>query len=639
LEKEKSRGKLLSQEEELEIYKRRVKRLETELKVITGSRGWVLLESLRTFFYQTIPSFFSPVLRLFKKLLRVALYNPLVRIGLRRDDYERWRADETSLCNPDIISKFSHLPLFSIVIPVYNVKPQWLELAVGSVLNQSYPHWEICLADDCSTDKLLHDLLVDFTERDKRIKVRFLEKNVGIAGASNAALGMSEGDYVGLLDNDDELTQDALLEVAKSINDNPGADLIYSDEDKISESGKRYAPFFKPDFSPDTLRSYNYLCHFTVIRKTVLDKIGGFRVGYDGSQDYDLFLRVIDEDAKIVHIPKVLYHWRAISGSVGKEGTAKMYAYDSAKKALADHLQRVNLDAEIVDGLFLGSYHIKYRISAKPEVAIIIPNRDKVEVLERCVNSILNKTTYKNYRIYIVENRSREQATFELYDRLKEDPRVQLIEFDQEFNFSALNNFAVEQIDTEYILFLNNDTEVIAPAWIEEMLGLCQRPDVGAVGSLLYYPDKKVQHGGIILGIGGIAGHSHKYFSHDAFGYFGRIKVTQNLSAVTAACLMTKKDLFLQVEGFDTQLSHAFNDVDLCLKIRKEGFLIVYTPYAELYHYESITRGYENTYAKRARFNQEKATCEDKWGATLEKCDPYYNPNLTLLREDFSLKP
>jgi len=523
-------------------------------------------------------------------------------------------------------------------MPVYNVRPQWLHEAIDSVCGQTYANWELCIADDCSTDGQIRRLLMHYTKKDARIRVCFLETNQGIAGASAAALKMARGEFIGLLDNDDILAANALAQVVRLINRQPDIDLIYSDEDKITEQGQRYAPFFKPDFGPDTLRSYNYICHFTVMRADVVRAVGGFRPGYDGSQDYDLFLRVCDYTDRIAHIPEILYHWRAVQGSVGKDGAAKPYAYASAKKALSDHLQRQGLRGEVEDGFFLGSYHIKYEIPDLPELTIIIPTKNKAQVLQRCIESILEKTTYANYRILIVDNGSSEPDTLGYYEQLAREERIRIIHYAREFNFSALNNFAVRQVQSEYFVFLNNDTEVISPQWLEEMIGLGQRQDVGAVGALLLYDNDTVQHGGVIIGIGGIAGHAHKHYFADEEGYFGRLQVVQNFSAVTAACLLLRRHVFDEVGGFSEELSHAFNDVDLCLKIREKGYLNVYTPFARLYHHESISRGFEATAAKRRRFKHEIHYMQEKWHDVLTHGDSYYNPNLSLTKEDFSLK-
>jgi len=554
-------------------------------------------------------------------------------------EYHYWLQQQSSVPSfmscPELMALH---PLISLVMPVYNVKPKWLQAAVDSVTKQSYTNWELCIADDCSTDRDLKHLLHEISRRDERIHVRFLKKNIGIAGASNAALSMAQGQFVGLLDNDDELADGALWEVALEINRHPDIDLIYSDEDKITDNGKRYAPFFKPDFSPDTLRSYNYICHFTVIRRDILKAVGGFRQGFDGSQDYDLFLRITERTKRVAHIPKILYHWRAVVGSVGKDGRAKLYAYESAKKALSEHLERLGIQVKVEDGMFLGSYHLKYTIENQPEIAIIIPSCDKVDLLRQCVDSILQKTTYSQFTIWIVDNNSLEKETFDYYEELKDNDRVRVIRYEKEFNFSSLNNFAVQQILADYFLFLNNDTKVITPEWLEELMGPARRSEVGAVGCLLCYGNNTVQHGGVIIGIGGIAGHAHKHFFCDEHGYFGRLHVVQNLSAVTAACMLVHKSVFDEVGGFTEELSHAFNDVDLCLKIREKGYLIIYTPFSRLYHYESISRGFENSSGKRERFIRELKYMQERWHDELKKGDPYYNPNLSLQREDFRLK-
>ena len=636
-------------EQELVIQKqqRTIQKLEKELQSVLDSKVWraadVFRSLIRGHLFNWFPSLQISILPRCKRWYRNMVFLPLVRLGICKDEYQKWIAQEQQALAASAehvvedINSFHYSPQVSLVMPVYNVKTDWLASAVQSVQKQSYTNWQLCIADDCSTDAQLKKLLKDLAAADQRISLVFLDENQGIAGASNAAFKMATGDYVGLLDNDDELAPNALYEVVKAVNREPAVDCIYSDEDKISEGGHRYDPFFKPDWSPDTLRSYNYLCHFTVIKRKLLERVGGFRAGFDGSQDYDLFLRVTEQAKKIVHIPEILYHWRAIEGSVGKRGDAKMYAYDSAQKALQQHLRRVGRPGQIEDGLFLGSYRIRYQLAEQPSVAIIIPTKDKVDILKRCVDSILDRSTYANYHIVIVDNGSEEPATFDYYKSLTSQPAITILYYDHPFNFSAINNFAVKAVEEEYLLFLNNDTEVISTDWLEEMVGHAQQSSVGAVGSLLYYTNNTVQHGGIIVGIGGVAGHSHKYLPRPEYGYFGRLKTVQNLSAVTAACLMTKRSVFNEVGGFEEKLSHAFNDLDLCLKIREKGYLIVYTPFAELYHHESISRGYENTPQKKQRFAEERAFCEERWATVLDQGDPYYNPHLSLEREDFSI--
>ena len=535
--------------------------------------------------------------------------------------------------------KFVYEPKISIIVPLFNTPKLFLIDMIESVLNQTYSNWELCMADGASKGPHVKEVIEYYAKGDSRIRVKFLDENEGIAGNSNEALSLATGDFIALLDHDDTLAPFALFEVVKALNENPEADFIYSDEDKISEKGdKRFYPHFKPDWSPDTLRSYNYIAHLAVIRKKIVDEVGGFREGYEGSQDYDLILRVIERTQRIEHIPKVLYHWRSHLSSAAHGEKTKIYAYDSAKKALNEHINRMGLHGEVYDGLFFGPYQIKYHIDRSPTVSIIIPTKDKVDVLKRCITSILQKSFYKNHKIFVVDNQSIEPETFKYYKELENEPKVKILYYNKPFNFSAINNYAISQIDSEYIIFLNNDTEIISCDWIEAMLEFAQRKDVGAVGALLYYPNNTIQHAGVILGLGGVVGHSHKYLPRNTAGYMGRAKIIQNLSAVTAACLMTKKEVFYKVNGFNENYSHAFNDVDFCLNIRRSGYLIVYTPYVELYHHESLSRGYEDTKEKKIRFKNEIDNFQRKWKDFLTKGDPYYNPNLTLDREDFSIR-
>jgi len=533
---------------------------------------------------------------------------------------------------------FEYRPKISIITPVWNTDEKWLRAAIESVFSQVYDNWELCIADGCSTKLHVRKILEEYAKKDSRIKVKFLDENNGIAGNSNEALSLATGEFIGFLDHDDELAPFALYEVVKLLNQKSELDFIYSDEDKITTEGKRRDPFFKPDWSPDMFLSYNYICHFTTIRKCLVNKVGGFREEYDGSQDYDLFLRVTKKTQKIAHIPYILYHWREVSESAAYIETAKPYAYESAKKALRDHLESSDHDVKIFDGRYKGSYRVKYKIKEHPNISIIIPTKDKVDVLKRCIESIQTKTRYENYEIIIVNNNSQEERTFEYFEKLKLNLKIKILEYNKPFNFSEINNYAVSKVSNEYVVLLNNDTEVISGEWLEAMLEFCKRRDVGAVGAKLLYPNDTIQHAGIIIALGGVAGHSHKNFHKDDPGYTWRPHLIQNLSAVTAACMMLRKEVFKELGGFDEELSVAFNDVELCLKIREKGYLIVYTPYAELYHHESLSRGYENTQEKQARFLKEVEYIKKKWGHVIDKGDPYYNPNLTLDREDFSIK-
>ena len=541
------------------------------------------------------------------------------------------------------IQNFEYQPKVSIVTPVYNPDVAWIEAALESVINQAYGNWELCLAD-ASTKDDVKMVIEAYAKKDSRVKVKFLSENKGISGNSNEALSLATGEYIGLLDHDDELSPDALYEVVKHLQTNRDADMIYSDEDKIDLDGNRSNPFFKPDWSPDMFLSCMYTCHFGVYNKKIIDEIGGFREGYDGSQDYDLVLRFIEKTDSIHHIPKILYHWRTAPGSTAYMANVKNYAYIAAKKAITDYMKRNNIEGEVLDGSWTGSYYLKRKILKKLLVSIIIPTKDNVDVLKRCIDSIIQKTNYSNYEIVIVNNKSNDNKTYDYFEEIETRNNVRILEYNEDFNFSAINNFAVQNSNGEVLVFLNDDTEIIVEGWLTAMLEHVQRSEVGVVGCKLLYPNNTIQHAGVILGITGtpgekaVAGHSHKHLPNTIHGYVGRVNVVHNLSAVTAACMMLRKDVFEEVGGFDENLSVAFNDVDLCLKIREKGYLIVYTPYAKLYHHESFSRGYEDTPEKQERFLGEIEYIREKWGKVIDDGDPYYNPNLTLEREDFSIR-
>jgi len=534
---------------------------------------------------------------------------------------------------------FLNGPRISIIVPTFNTPKVFVIDMVESAINQTYSNWELCIADGGSQGTEPGGILRSYADRDRRIKIKFLHENMGIAENSNEAISLATGEYIAFLDHDDILAPFALFEIIKAINGNPDADFIYSDEDIISEDGKTRAyPQFKPDWSPDMLRSCNYICHLTTISKALLDHVGCFRKGFEGSQDHDLILRATEHSNKIVHIPKVLYHWRTHDSSVAMNMTEKMYALNSGKKAVADHLKRIGLNGTVENGMFPGSYKVNYHINDLPLVSIIIPNNNHADDLKKCINSIVEKSTYKNYEIVIAENNSSEVSIFELYKQLENSSYIKIIEWGKPFNYSAVTNFAVKHSIGSVLLFLNNDTEIINPDWLQELLEHALRNDIGAVGAKLYYPDDTVQHAGIILGLGGITGHGHRYFPRDSHGYAGRLKVVQNVSAVTGACLMTRRSIFEQVDGFDEEYPLAFSDIDFCLKIREKGRLIVWTPFAELYHDESKTRGYEDTLDKQMRFRKELELFRRKWKHVIDKCDPYYNVNLTREKEDFSIR-
>ncbi|MDS4028034.1 MAG: glycosyltransferase [Candidatus Contendobacter sp.] len=527
--------------------------------------------------------------------------------------------------------------LVSLIIPVYNIEIRWLKAAIESVLQQTYPFWQLCIADDGSS----HQEVIDYLRhlQDERIQILFLGVNRGIASASNAALTMAKGDFVGFLDHDDELTPDALHEIVQIIKQME-PDIVYSDEEYIKTNGSRYSAHFKPDYSPDLILSLNYICHLTVYRHSLLQQINGLREGYDGAQDYDLLLRSLELTNKIVHLPKVLYRWRRIPGSTAKHFNNKHHSWEAGRRALEKALSRRDIMGEVALGKHPGTYRVRRAIRKNPMISIIIPFRDLSESLERCLDSILNKTTYNCFEIIGISNQSQEPATFAAmaaYQR--QDARIHFAHYDHPFNFSAINNFAVGLSRGEHILLLNNDTEIINPDWLEALLEHSQRPEVGAVGAKLYYPNNTIQHAGIIVGIRGSAGHSHKCLQRNDPGYFNRLDVIQNISAVTGACLMVKKLLYQMLGGLDEiNLPIAFNDVDFCLRLREYGYLNIFTPHCELYHYESKSRGLEVTRNKKHRFLQESNYLRQRHSIFFINGDPYYNPNLPLDRETFGLR-
>lgn len=560
-------------------------------------------------------------------------------------DYQDWVRRYDTLSEDDKkkisarIEGLGYRPVISVVMPVFNPPAHYLELAIESVRSQLYPHWELCIADDKSTDPAVDEVLRRYESVDKRIKIQRRGTNGHISEASNSALELATGEYVALLDHDDELAPHALYMIVEELNKDRFLELLYSDEDKKTSLGVRVNPHFKSDWNRELFLSQNYLCHLTVYKTEVVRRVGGFRKGFEGAQDWDLALRVIDaiDERKIRHIPHVLYHWRIIEGSTAQSTSYKPYVMEAQKRAVEDHLERRGERASVEIDEAISQLRVRFALpKGAPRVTLVIPTKDQGGLLQRCVSSILEKTTYKNFDIVIVDNGSCESKTFELFEEFEKTGRVKILHDEREFNFSRLNNDAVKTIDAPYIAFLNNDLEVITEEWLSEMMSHAVRSGVGAVGARLLYPNGLVQHAGIILGIGGVAGHNHKGRPRHDVGYFNRLILPQNLSAVTAACLVMKRELFEEVGGFDEDtLSVAFNDVDLCLKVRRAGLRIVYTPYAELYHYESASRGYETTPEKFVRFEGEIATMQDRWSELL-KNDPYYNPNLTLLHEDFS---
>ncbi|MEK8017226.1 MAG: glycosyltransferase, partial [Candidatus Parabeggiatoa sp.] len=581
-------------------------------------------------------------------------------------DYPRWIQNYDTLTSKMVkrmqqrIKTWDAHPLISIVMPTYNTPEKWLREAIESVQDQIYPNWELCIADDASSQPHVRRILEEYAKADKRIKIILRTENGHISAASNTALDEVTGEFITFLDHDDKLAKHALFWVVKDILAHPEAILWYSDEDKINEKGERYDPYFKSEWNPDLFLSYNLINHLAVYRTALIQEIAGFREGYEGAQDYDLALRAIEqieasqikaqdynlplrmieqiEASQIRHIPRILYHWRAVTGSTATRQDEKPYALTAAQKAISEHLERCDIEARVTEAPNVpGAIRVQYALPADlPLVSLIIPTRNAVDFLSRCVESILEKTDYPNFEIVIVNNESDDPATLAYLTQLEQNEKARIIDYPHPFNYAEINNMAVEQVEGELIGLLNNDLEVISPDWLSEMVSHALRPEIGAVGARLWYPNEILQHGGVILGIGSVAGHSHKYLQRHQFGYFSRACLIQNFSAVTAACLVMRKQYFLAVGGLDAKhLGIAFNDVDFCLKIKALGLRIVWTPYAELYHHESVSRGHENTPKKQARFQKECDYMKSRWGNLLLN-DPAYSPNLTLETEDFA---
>lgn len=536
--------------------------------------------------------------------------------------------------------EFKNSIKFSILVPLYNTPKKFLYEMIKSVQNQTYSNWELCLVDGSDNEhKYVETICSEFAEKDTRIIYKKLEKNLGISDNTNECIDMSTGDYIVLFDHDDVLHSSALFENAKVINEQ-NADFIYTDEDKITENGKNhFDAHFKPDFSIYNLRSNNYICHLTTFKKDLLNKSGKFRSEFNGSQDHDLVLRLVEHAEKIVHIPKILYHWRVSNVSVASDPYAKPYTITAGINAVKEHLKRMEIEAEVKSSkAHPNIYDIKYKIIGEPLVSIMIPNKDNINDLSKLLNSITDKSSYNNYEIIIIENNSTEEDTFNYYDSLKSNVKIKVVKWEGKFNYSAINNFGFKYCSGEHIVLLNNDTEIITPDWIQEMLMYSQFEEVGAVGAKLYYPDETVQHAGVGIGLLTLAGHYFRGFDRNLPGYFGRMSYVQEMSAVTAACMMIPRRVYEKVNGLDETFEVAFNDVDLCMRIRKAGYKIIWTPYSELYHYESKSRGTEDTPEKKKRFKGEVLRFQERWKKELEQGDSFYNPNLTLEREDFSIK-
>ena len=580
-----------------------------------------------------------------KKLRRKFLIG-LVLNKLPKDTSDQYllhhliRKESIEALKKNKLKKSEILLKISVVMPVFNTNLAFLKEAVGSVMDQIYPNWELCVVDDCSSNQQATQYLKDISKSDKRIKVFFSKKKLGIANATNKAIQMTTSKWIAFLDHDDLLSLDALLIIARAIKKNKKASLIYSDEDKVSSDGNDFrSPNYKPDWNYDLLLSSNYMCHLLVIQKELILKVGGLSSLHNGAQDHDLMLKCIEKlkPSSICHIDKVLYHWRAHELSTATSISTKNYATEAGVRAIQDHYRRMKVDAK-VKALDFG-YRTHYELpKKKPRVTLIIPTSNKVNLLRVCISSILEKTTYPNYDIIIIDNNSDCDETLRYLNFIqKAHKNIKVIPYKKEFNYSAINNFAVKQTKSEIVGFVNNDIEVITPNWMEEMVQHIVRPDVGCVGAKLYYPNDTIQHAGVIMGIGGVAGHSHKYLPRNDYGYFGRLKLVSEFSAVTAACLFIKRDLFVKAKCFDEKnLPVAFNDVDLNLKVKALKYRNIFTPFAELYHHESASRGPENNKAKRKRALREIRYIKKKWHKVIGH-DPSYNANLTLDREDFSL--
>lgn len=550
------------------------------------------------------------------------------------DEAERRREEETV---------FPREIRISILVPLYNTPERFLREMIDSVKAQTYRNWELCLADGSDAQHADTEAICrEYQKEDPRIRYQKIEKNLGISGNTNVCFSMATGNYIGLFDHDDVMHPSLLYECMKVICEK-GADYIYTDEATFTSPNldDLIVLHFKPDYSPDNLRANNYICHFSLFDAGLLKKTGLFRPEYDGSQDHDMILRLTEEAGNVQHIPKILYYWRSHPNSVAADIGAKTYAIDAAKRAVHDHMRDYyGIEVEVESTrAFPTIFQVKYPIEGSPLISILIPNKDHRTDLKRCVDSIRKKSTWKHYEIVVIENNSREQSIFDYYRELEQLPGVRIIRYEGEFNYSKINNYGAGFAQGDYLLFLNNDTEVITPDWMEQMLMYAQRKDVGAVGAKLYYEDNTIQHAGVVIGLGAhrSAGHTHYKMPREHLGYMGRLCYAQNITAVTAACLLVKRSIYDEVDGLDETFTISLNDVDFCLKIGRKGYRNIFTPFAELYHYESKTRGMEEG-EKLRRYERECAHFREKWKAELEAGDPCYNPNFSLDYSDFTLR-
>lgn len=576
------------------------------------------------------------------KDLKEYVYGGLYGVMDQAEIYKKWfaihKVTQEELDNQKK-AKFDYEPKISIIVPTYNTPVKYLEEMIQSVIDQSYSNWQLCIADGSCGNAKLEKVLEEYHNKDSRIIYKLLDSNKGIAGNTNAALELADGEITGLLDHDDTLEPDALYEVVKAFQDKL-VDAVYTDEDKIlGPDWINVDPNFKPDYNIDLLRSHNYITHFFCVKTELLKEIGGFKAEYDGAQDYDVILRCTEKARKTRHIAKILYHWRMHDNSTAANPASKAYCHEAGRKAVEGHLKRLGIPGKVELSKLFGGSRVIYETPGNPLVSIVIPNKDHIDDLDKCVRSLFNVNTYKNIEVIIVENNSTQKETFEYYDSIqKEYSDVRVLMWKSGFNYSAINNFGVKEAKGDYILLLNNDTEMIAPDSISDMLGYCMRPDVGIVGAKLLYPDGTIQHAGVIIGLGGIAGHAFIGLDANQYGYMSRAYLSSDYSAVTAACLMISKDIYNEVGGLCEEYAVAFNDVDFCMKVRSKGYLVVYDAFSQWYHYESKSRGYEDTEEKQLRFKGEIETFKSKWQKELDEGDPFYNRNFPLNTESYTLE-
>lgn len=600
-------------------------------KVITKTKtlSTVIYRGIRFLWHEhhflVPPSMWKKYIKVFSERMKNnpnnMFYNPVYQ-----SDYLKWVQENEQIEEP---INFDYNPLISVLIPVYNINRKYLSECIDSILNQTYSNLEVCLVDDASTNIETINTLKEYQEKDNRVKVKFRKKNGHISATTNDALAMAKGEFVALVDNDDLLTNNALYEVVKVLNENQEIDFIYSDEDKLDTKGRRRDPHFKPDFSPDTLMSLNYICHLAVIRKTIVEAVGGFEIGLEGAQDHDLFLKVTEKTNKIYHISKILYHWRMVEGSTSMTIDNKSYATDKGAIAIENALKRRKIKGHVEKDQASTYYRVVYEYDKEPLISIIIPTKDYADVLDACLSSLYDKTTYKNFEVIVINNRSEKKETFDLFEKYQEEhSNFKIVEADMEFNYSKINNLAVQEAKGEYIVLLNNDTEIITNNWLETMVGYAALPHIGTVGPKLLYPDTTVQHAGVILGLGGVASHAYIGRNRDELGMYGRLRVPYNYSAVTAACLMISRKKFEEVNELEEDLMVAYNDIDLNIKNLKNGYHNVFLPQVELFHHESKSRGLDTTSEKYKRFLKEEEYMYNKWGYELEH-DKYYNSNFS----------